>query len=119
MATSINVQYQKKNYTLEFSRQSVRQLEANGFVLDQVGDKPVTFIPMLVFGAFAKHHKGISRKLVDEIYKNIVDKFGDDEKNGFVQTLLEMYAETVNSLTGGENADGEEGNAATWKVNKV
>jgi hypothetical protein len=52
---------------------------------------------------------------VDEIYDHIVDRVGDGE-NGFLQTLLEMYAETVNTLT--ENTSVDEGNAATWKVSK-
>jgi hypothetical protein len=52
---------------------------------------------------------------VDEIYDHIVDRVGDGE-NGFLQALLEMYAETVNTLT--ENSSVDEGNAATWKVSK-
>lgn len=117
MAANIEVQYLKKTYTLEFNRAAVKQMEQQGFVLDQIGDKPMTMVPLLVYGAFAKHHKGISRKLMDEIYDHIIDKIGDDGENGFIQALLELYAETVNTLTGNNDAV-DEGNAATWKVNK-
>ena len=116
MATKITVKYNKVDYNLEFSRNAVKQMEQQGFVLDQIGDKPMTMVPLLVYGAFMKHHKGIKRALVDEIYEHIADKVGDGEENGFIQALLEMYAETVNSLT--ENNSVEEGNAATWKVTK-
>ena len=115
MSTTINVTYNKQTYTLEYSRNAVKQMEQQGFVLDQISDKPMTMMPLLVYGAFMKHHKGIKRALVDEIYEHINDKVGDGD-NGFIQALLEMYAETVNTLTDNKSVD--EGNAATWKVTK-
>ena len=115
MSTTITVNYNQQSYVLEYSRNSVKAMEQQGFVLDQVGDKPMTMVPILVYGAFMKNNKGIKRSLVDEIYEHIVDKVGDGE-DGFIQVLLEMYAETVNTLTGNSSVD--EGNAATWKVTK-
>jgi hypothetical protein len=115
MATKITVNYKKIDYILEYSRNAVKQMEQQGFVLDQIGDKPMTMIPMLVYGAFMKHNKGIKRSLVDEIYEHITDKVGDGE-NGFINALLEMYAETVTTLTDNNSVD--EGNAAIWKVTK-
>ena len=115
MATKITVKYQKNEYTLEYSRNAVKQMEQQGFVLDKISEQPMNMVPLLVYGAFMKHHKGIKRNLVDEIYDHITDKVGDGE-NGFIQALLEMYAETVNTLT--DNSSVEEGNAATWKVSK-
>ena len=75
----------------------------------------MTMEPLLVYGAFIKNNKGIKRALVDEIYEHISDKIGDGE-SGFIQALLEMYSETVNTLT--DNSSVDEGNEATWKVNK-
>lgn len=115
MATTITVNYKNEEYVLEFSRNSVKTMEQQGFVLDQISEKPMTMIPLLVYGAFMKNNKGIKRSLVDEIYEHIADKVGDGE-NGFIQALLEMYAETVNVLTDGSSAD--EGNTAVWKVMK-
>ena len=115
MSTTVTITYQKQQYVLEYSRNAVKQLEQQGFVIDQLGDKPMTMVPLLVYGAFMKNHKGIKRALVDEIYEHIVDKIGDGE-DGFIQVLLEMYAETVNTLT--DNSAVDEGNAATWKVSK-
>ena len=116
MAANIEVQYKKKTYTLEYNRAAVKQMEQQGFVLDQIGDKPMTMVPLLVYGAFQKWHKGVSRKEMDEVYDNIVDKIGDGDEGGFINALLELYADTVNTLTGNTAVD--EGNAATWKVNK-
>ena len=115
MSTTVTITYQKQQYVLEYSRNAVKQLEQQGFVIDQLGDKPMTMVPLLVYGAFIKNHKGIKRSLVDEIYEHLVDKIGDGE-DGFIQVLLEMYAETVNTLT--DNSAVDEGNAATWKVTK-
>ena len=116
MATKITLSYKKIDYVLEYSRNAVRTMEAQGFVLDQIDEKPMTMVPLLVYGAFMKHNKGIKRSLVDEIYDNLTNKMGKDDEVGFIQTLLEMYSETVNVLT--DNTDVDEGNAATWKVMK-
>ena len=115
MSTTITVTYDKQTYNLEYSRNAVKTMEQQGFVLDQIGDKPMTMVPLLVYGAFIKNHKGIKRALVDEIYEHIADKVGDGD-TGFIQALLEMYSETVNTLT--DNSSVDEGNVATWKVSK-
>ena len=115
MATKITITYNKKSYDLEFSRNSVKHMEQQGFVLSQIGDKPMNMVPLLVYGAFMKNHKGIKQSLMDEIYEHITNKVGDGD-NGFIHALVEMYAETVNVLT--DNASVDEGNVATWKVVK-
>lgn len=116
MATKITVTYQNKEYVLEFSRTTAQAIEDQGFVLDQVGDKPAKMIPLLVYGAFMKNNRGIKRGLVDEIYQNLVNKVGKDGEDGFISVLAEMYAETVSTLTEDDAVD--EGNAAIWKVTK-
>ena len=116
MATKITITYNEVDYVLEYSRDSVRQMEQQGFVLDQISDKPMTMIPLLVQGAFIKNHSMVRPALRNEIYDNLVNKTGNDSENGFIQALLEMYAETVNVLT--DNKPADEGNVATWKVNK-
>ena len=116
MSTKITVTYKDKEYVLEYSRMTAKQIEDNGFVLDQLTDKPATMIPLLVYGAFIKHNRGIKRTLVDEIYENLVGKIGKDNEEGFINVLAEMYSDTVSTLVGDEPAD--EGNVATWTVTK-
>ena len=115
MATQITITYKKQDYVLEYSRNAVKQMEQQGFVLDKIAEQPMTMVPMLVYGAFVKNNKGTKRALVDEIYDHVADKIGDGD-NGFIHALLEMYAETVNTLT--DNDDVDEGNRAVWKVTK-
>ena len=110
MSTKITISYKKNDYILEYSRTTAAQIEEQGFVLDQISEKPNKMIPLLVYGAFLKHNRGIKRNLVDEIYENLIGKAGDDKTQGFIATLAEMYAETVETLTDSKVVD--EGNKA-------
>lgn len=105
--SKIVLNYDNKEYNLEFNRQSVKTMEAQGFVLDEITSKPMTMIPMLFSGAFYKNCKGTKRAVIDEIFDSIGDKAG------LIQALMEMYAETLSTLT--DNAN--EGNAS-WTLVK-
>lgn len=116
MSTKITISYQKKSYDLEYSRTTAGQIEDMGFVLEQISEKPNKMIPLLFYGAFLKHNRGIKPQQTNEIWDNLVNKSGEDDDNGIVGVLAEMYAETVNTLT--ESKSEDEGNAAVWKVTK-
>ena len=116
MSTKITITYKQKDYDLEYSRTTAAQIEDQGFSLDQLTEKPVKMIPLLFYGAFLKHNRGIKRQLVDEIFENLVNKAGDNGDDGIIAILAEMYAETVQTLTDSQAVD--EGNAAVWKVTK-
>ena len=108
--SKIVLTHNNKEYELEYNRQSVRTMESQGFVLDEITTRPVTMIPLLFSGAFIKNHRGsnaVKRAVIDEIYDGISDK------TGLVRALMEMYMETVNTLTD----DSAEGNV-TWALVK-
>lgn len=105
--SKIVLNHEKKEYVLEYSRQSVKTMESQGFVLDEITSKPMTMIPLLFSGAFFKNCKGIKRSLIDEIYDGIGDK------TALMQALMEMYAETLSTLTD-ENGEGN----VTWTMVK-
>ena len=105
--SKINLTYDKKEYILEYNRQSVKTMESQGFVLEELTAKPMTMIPLLFNGAFIKNHRGIKRNLMDEIFEEIGDK------TALREALMEMYAETLSTLTEGSG----EGNA-TWAMVK-
>lgn len=106
--SKIALTYENKEYVLEYSRQSVRTMEAQGFVLNELDTKPVTMIPMLFQGAFIKNHRGIKRNLMDEMYEEVADK------TGLLSALMEMYVETLSTLTDDEESAGN----ATWAMVK-
>lgn len=105
--SKINLTYAKKDYILEYNRQSVKTMESQGFVLEELTAKPMTMIPLLFNGAFIKNHRGIKRNLMDEIFEEIGDK------TALMEALMEMYAETLSTLTEGSG----EGNAQ-WAMVK-
>ena len=105
--SKIVLKYENKEYELEFNRQSVKTMESQGFVLDEITSKPMTMIPMLFAGAFFKNCKGIKRSVIDDIFDSIGDK------TGLMQALMEMYAETLSTLTD----DTGEGNVS-WALVK-
>ena len=105
--SKINLTYNNQEYTLEYNRQSVKTMEGQGFVLDELTAKPMTMIPLLFQGAFVKNHRGIKRSLMDEIFDEITDK------TALMEALMEMYADTLSTLTESSN----EGNA-TWAMVK-
>ena len=91
--SKIVLNYDNKEYELEFNRQSVKMMESQGFVLDEITSKPMTMIPLLFSGAFIKNCKGVKRATIDEMFDSIGDK------TGLMQALMEMYAETLSTLT--------------------
>ena len=103
----LKVEYKGKSYELGFTRNTVVALERNGFNISEVGDKPMTMLPMLWQGAFAAYNKGVKRTLMDEIYENIRNK------EGLIGALTELYAETLNTLT--DEPEEDKGNA-TWEI---
>ena len=102
--SKITITFDKTEYILEYNRQSVKTMEAQGFVLDELTSKPMTMIPMLFAGAFIKNHRGLKRAVIDDIFDHINDK------TGLMEALMELYAETLSSLTNNAEAEGN----ATW-----
>ena len=116
MATQITLTYKNEKYILEYTRLTASAIEKQGFNLDEITTKPNIMIPLLVHGAFLRHHRELKQKFIDEIYENLVNKTGKEGEEGFISVLAEMYAETVSTLT--DETDIDEGNAATWTVTK-
>ncbi len=96
-----------KDYTLEYTLRTAAMAERNGLNIQEIDTKPSVQIPILVNGAFQRHHKGMTRKQTDELYAEI------KKKNDFIAALVEMYADAVNALVDTEEDD--EGNA-NWTL---
>lgn len=72
-------------YTLEFSRRTQATMERNGFILEELTDKPQTMIPLLFRGAFLMHHPRIKEEDVNGIYKRLGDK------SELISALVDCY----------------------------
>ena len=110
MAKQLNFEFEGKEYTLEFTRESIKQLEREGFVAGDIVNKPMNTLPKLFAGAFKAHHRfDTKQKKIDEIF----EKFKN--KQALVEKLAEMYSEPMETLMDDEAID--EGNAITWEAN--
>jgi predicted metallopeptidase len=110
MGKQLNFEYKGKEYILEFTRESIKQMEREGFVAGDVVTKPMLTLPKLFAGAFKAHHKfDIKQKTIDEIFELFKNK------SALVEKLAEMYSEPMETLMDDENID--EGNAIAWDAN--
>lgn len=109
MAKQLKFTYNDTEYTLEFTRRTVMEMEKRGFVASEVETKPMTTLPALFEGAFLCHHRRVKPQVIDEIYEQLTNK---DELIG---KLAEMYNEPIMKLV--EDPEDNEKNVswtATW-----
>ena len=92
MSKQLNFNYKGTEYTLEFTRRTVAQMEREGFVADDLGTKPMTMLPTLFAGAFKAHHRYVKREVIDEIYSIMTNKAE------LIGKLSEMYNEPIMAL---------------------
>lgn len=92
MSKQLNFVYNGTEYTLEFTRKSVEQMERDGFVADEIHNKPMTMLPTLFAGAFKAHHRWVKREVIDEIYSKMTNK------GELIGKLAEMYNEPIMAL---------------------
>lgn len=109
MAKTITINYEGTEYTLEYTRRSIQEMEKNGFVAQDVEKRPMTVIPELFAGAFLAHHRFVKKDVIDKIFSRLKDKVK------LVETLSEMYAEPFETLL--EDPDESEGNL-DWGVSR-
>ena len=86
MTRRIHFMYKDKEYCLEFTRTTIKRMEAKGFVVADVLNKPMSMLPELFAGSFLAHHPFTRRKEIDEIYEQF------DDKGELLNTLAEMYS---------------------------
>lgn len=92
MAKQLLFTYEGKDYTLEFTRRTVTEMERRGFVASDIEIKPMLTLPALFEGAFLAHHRSEKKDVVNAIYKKMPNK---DE---LISKLAEMYNEPILTL---------------------
>lgn len=102
MAKQIIFSHDGKEYTLEFTRRTIKQMEDEGFVARNIDDRPMTLLPALFAGAFKAHHRFVKQELIDEIYSHMPNK------EDLIGKLAEMYNEPIMALV--EEPEESEGN---------
>lgn len=109
MAKQLHFTYGGKDYTLEFTRRTVAEMEKKGFIASDITEKPMTTLPALFAGAFLAHHRFVKSDIIDNIYSKLT------KKEDLIGKLAEMYNEPILTLV--EEPEEAEGNldwTATW-----
>lgn len=109
MAKQLIFEFEDKEYTLEFTRRTVAEMEKKGFVASDITDKPMTTLPALFAGAFLAHHRFAKEDVIDKIYSKLT------KKEDLIGKLAEMYNEPIMALV--EEPEEDKGNVnwtATW-----
>lgn len=110
MAKQLIFTYEDKEYTLEFTRRTVAEMEKKGFIASEITDKPMSTLPALFAGAFLAHHRFVKEDVINNIYSKLT------KKEDLIGALAEMYNEPIMALVE-EPAEGDKGNVnwtATW-----
>lgn len=92
MAKELNFTYEGKEYTLGFSKNTIRQMESQGFVASDIKTKPLSVLEDMFAGAFLLHHKFVKPEVITAIYERMPDK------KKLVEALGEMYSEHIENL---------------------
>lgn len=109
MAKQLTFEHKGKVYTLEYTRESIKQMEREGFIASDIMIKPMNTLPKLFAGAFKANHRfDVKQKQIDEMFTLFKNK------SALVEKLAEMYAEPMETLMDDEV---DEGNAIVWDAN--
>lgn len=92
MSKQLKFEYKGTEYTLEYTRRTVEQMEREGFVAEDIKTKPMIMLPTLFAGAFKAHHKFVKPEVIDDIFSKMTNK-GD-----LIGRLAEMYNEPILAL---------------------
>lgn len=109
MAKQLIFTFEDKEYTLEYTRRTVAEMEKKGFIASDITDKPMTTLPALFAGAFLAHHRFVKEDIINDIYSKLT------KKEDLIGKLAEMYNEPILALV--EEPEKAEGNldwTATW-----
>lgn len=87
-------------YELDFSRESIFQMDRDGFKIDEVTDFPTTNIPKLFYYSFRKNHRKMS--------KAQTDRFLNDVLHGLTTKMLERLLMLYNQAAMSNNVQDEE-----------
>jgi len=106
--TKVVVDCDGEEYVLEYSRETVKRMEAQGFDVGNVDTMPMTTIEALVVGAFEMHHPSMSKAARLRVWRSLGGKTGED---GLVPALIRLYMVPVNSLVADPTTP-----TATWRL---
>lgn len=104
--TKITFEYEGKNYTLEYTADSLKKMERGGFDFSKMGERLLSGTEDLFYGAFLANHPDTTQETATAIYNAMASGSGEDTLAG---ALDSMVAEAIESIAN------KQGNLQ-WKV---
>jgi len=99
--------YDNNNYELEFTANSIKTMDKQGFDFVNMDKHPITLGEDLFIGSFIAHHPTVSEKKRREIYEQMKQQSGSDN---LTETLVKMAADALQNII-----DPDKGNI-TWEI---
>lgn len=92
----LKIKIKDNDYTLEMNRESIKWLEANGFVASEFDKKPVTYYDLVWHSLFLKNHPSVNKSLAEKL----MDSYSEEGKNVslVLEFALEEYSNFINAL---------------------
>ena len=106
MAKKMDIEHNDVKYVLEYTRKSVEMMERQGFEIEELQRKPMTYLPALFAGAFLAHNRVEKSDVIVKTYAELPNK-GD-----MLGKLVEMYSDPIVALMDDPEAEGN----ASWTV---
>lgn len=95
-----------KDYILEMNRETIKWLEANGFVLDEFDRKPITYYDMLWYSLFLVNHREVNPNLAMKLMESY--KESGNKPASVIKFAIEEYQAFINALTDTNSMENEE-----------
>ena len=107
MSKKIVVELKGVEYTLMYTRNAIKKLEADGFSFSDIENKPVTSMDMVVSHAFSTKQPYLKEK---EINKLLDELYATYDVQEIFETLTEMMMEAIPNFNKDEKEDKERKN---------
>lgn len=92
----IKFDYNGKSYTLEFTADSLKRMQANGFNFGDIASQVVTVGEDLFAGAFIANHQSVPHRKRVEIYHELSEESAEGDK--ITETLVAMVNEAFEEI---------------------
>lgn len=95
-----------KDYTLEMNRDTIKWLEANGFVLEEFERKPITYYDLLWLSLFLANHREVNPSLA----LKLMDSYRKSGKNPakVIRFAIDEYQLFMSALTDTNSTENDE-----------
>lgn len=105
---SVKLKINDKDYILAMDRNTIKWLEAHGFVYEEFMSKPVTYREILWTSLFVKNHPDVNPSLAVKLMDTYAKEHGEGMVNQVVKFANEEYISFINALVGTDSTKNEE-----------